>query len=100
MNPKDILTILIKLTKASIIFPDANFWQADKIKHYKYCYTHTISAKKGFTLFWGICVGLTVSAFKELGNDLILKKGTPSIEDCRANYWGCQDAWNGKESKF
>ena len=63
-----------------------DFWQPDKIAHYKYCYDHTINAKKGTTLFWGLCIAIGVSGYKELYNDKILKKGTPNWGNVQANY--------------
>ena len=77
-----------------------DFWQPDKIAHYKYCYDHTIKAKKGTTFFWGLCVAVGVSAWKELYNDALMKRGTPDWGDVQANYLGCRDAWEGKQSKF
>lgn len=75
-------------------------WKSDKIAHYKYCYEHTINAKKGTTFIWGCCVMAGVSFYKEVINDLIMKKGTFDLLDMKANFDGCKDAWNGKESKF
>ena len=74
-----------------------NFWQPDKIAHYKYCYDHT---KKCNNIIWGICVLFGVSFYKEIIHDLIMKKGTPDFGDVLANYYGCKDAIINKERKF
>ena len=74
-----------------------DFWQPDKIAHYKYCYNAT---KKCNNILWGLFVLFGVSVWKELYNDALMKKGTPDWGDALANYYGCKDAWDGKESKF
>ena len=56
--------------------------------------------KKCNNILWGLFVLFGVSVWKELYNDALMKRGTPDWGDVQANYLGCRDAWEGKQSKF
>lgn len=75
-------------------------WAEDKQEHYKYCYNATNKAPGKLKIVWGAAVFVGVSFYKEIIHDLILRKGTPDIEDVEANLIGVKDAILGKESKF
>ena len=71
-------------------------FEADKLKHYKYCYRLT---SKRPNWAWGLGVFLSVSIYKELIHDLILRRGRPEWADVRANWHGVKDAVNSGRKK-
>lgn len=66
-------------------------WADDKIKHYIFCYNATAKAPIMLRPIWGVMVFTGVSLYKELINDALLGKGTPDLQDVRANLTGVID---------
>ena len=74
-------------------------WTEDKQKHYEFCYKTTSKAPKLLKPIWGVTVFLGVSLYKELVNDLLLGKGTPDLEDVKANFQGVKDSILNKDMR-
>jgi len=74
-------------------------WTQDKIKHYEVCYkvvynTPCVLNYASFIIM--ILVGLA----KEVIWDWMLKQGTPSIDDFKADVIGATDGLLRKQNKF
>ena len=64
----------------------------DKQQHYDFCRNATKKAPKILRPIYGLGVFIGVSIYKEVINDLLLKRGTPDWGDVAANAYGVLDA--------
>lgn len=65
-------------------------WTPDKVKHYELCYRVVYRTPVVLNLLSFVLM-LLAGLAKELVWDWLLGRGTPEIDDLKANWMGCWD---------